>query len=320
VLASFPRLAHPTFFEVTTVLALQHFAAQGCELVIWETGLGGRLDATNIVTPLASVITNVSLEHQRWLGTSIEQIATEKAGIIKDDVPVITGAEPGPALEVIRRTATERHAPLTVADTVNGGWGMCFERELPLKGAHQRRNAALACATVRVLQAQIPVSEESVRVGLKATRWPGRFQVFERRPGQTIVLDGAHNPTGAESLRATWETEFPGQRATVLLGILEDKELDRICEALMPLAARVFVVPVESARSASPKQVAEICRRCAPPIDVRDCGSLAEAMKATADDPTVLVTGSLYLVGAALEQLTSQGLSERALNEWGKMR
>src|SRR5205085_1152096 len=160
-LSEFPKDHHPTFFEVVTVVALRYFAEQQCELVIWETGMGGRLDATNIVTPLASVITNVQLDHQQWLGDTIEKIASEKAGIIKQGVPVITAAT-GEALDVIQRVAGNLDSPVSVVTEP-------AEIE-PLPGKHQRMNAAVALETARMLHDTVPATD------LAQVWWPGRLQ------------------------------------------------------------------------------------------------------------------------------------------------
>ena len=153
----------PTFFEVVTVMGLRYFAEQGCDLVIWETGMGGRLDATNIVTPLASVITNVQFDHEKWLGNTLAEIAREKAGIIKPGVPVITATDEPEALEVIRETAARQHAPLTIVSQADTSLPSLATLRLPLLGEHQRLNAALAAATVRTLRPIIPVSEPILR-------------------------------------------------------------------------------------------------------------------------------------------------------------
>src|SRR5262245_20362642 len=194
--------SHPTFFEVVTVMALRYFAEQQCDLVIWETGLGGRLDATNIVTPLASVITNIQFDHQQWLGETLESIAAEKAGIIKPGIPVITGADEPEALKVIQAIAREQAAPLTVVSPADVHRPPLNTIELPLLGHHQLVNAALAIAAVRVLVQAIPVSDDAIRTGLSRVRWPGRLQLVTRSSGQELLLDGAHNTAGAEALSA----------------------------------------------------------------------------------------------------------------------
>ncbi|HLX70487.1 MAG TPA: Mur ligase family protein, partial [Verrucomicrobiae bacterium] len=157
LLKEFPDDHHPTFFEAVTIMALNYFAEQKCELVIWETGLGGRLDATNIVVPLASVITNIGIEHSEWLGDTVERIASEKAGIIKPGQPVVTSATAGHGLEVIGAVARERHSPLTIVGPAQVIQPPLNVIDLPLHGPHQRLNAALALATVRALSTQIPV-------------------------------------------------------------------------------------------------------------------------------------------------------------------
>lgn len=304
-----PANAHATLFEVVTAIALRYFAEQKCDLVIWETGLGGRLDATNIVTPLASVITNVQFDHEKWLGDTLERIATEKAGIIKPRVPVITAAQ-GVALNVIRETAGRLLAPLHVVDRSD------TQHVLPLKGEHQRINAALALATVKALAGAIPATEVAVAQGLATMDWPARFQTI-RRAAQTIVLDGAHNPAGAEALAATLRTEASGRAITVILGILEDKNWEHVCRILAAAAARIVLVPVASRRTAMPRQLEPVCRAANRSADVAVTASLGEALSLVARDPFVVITGSLYLVGEATELLGLSSIrGERALNEW----
>ena len=326
---------HPTFFEFVTVMALRFFAEQKCDLVIWETGLGGRLDATNIVTPLASVITNIQLDHQQWLGNTLAHIAAEKAGIIKPGVPVITATDEPEALAVIERVAREKNAPLT--QVRNPEFGI-QNLDLALLGEHQKTNAALAVATVDILRKQIPVSEEKIRAGLATVHWPGRLQLVTRESGRKILLDGAHNPAGAKVLREaliSWSSRFSlsgsmlkrelqragpeaGVPITLILGVFQDKDWQHICETLAPLAARIFTVPAASERSAHPAELAEACRKMNPSAEIADVTTLAEALDRSAGDPFVIVTGSLYLVGEALELLglSPAGHAERGLNEW----
>jgi dihydrofolate synthase/folylpolyglutamate synthase len=325
-LKQFPADHHPTFFEVVTVLALNFFAEQKCDLVIWETGLGGRLDATNIVTPLASVITNIQFDHQQWLGNTLEKITTEKAGIIKSGVPVITTVEEPEALAVIEKTAREKNAPLV---KVGQASSLSPSQEtkkletgkmpvLPLPGEHQKLNAALALATVETLQGKIPVSDAAVCTGLETVNWPGRLQSITRDSGQKILLDGAHNVAGAKALLSALEKNFPVARRTLILGVLQDKDWRHICGTLAPMAARIFTVPVASERTADARELAAACRAANPTAEIAVCDSLRRALDQAASDRFVVVAGSLYLVGEALELL---GLSpatgdERALNEW----
>jgi dihydrofolate synthase / folylpolyglutamate synthase len=303
---------HPTFFEVVTLIALRYFAEQKCDLVIWETGLGGRLDATNIVTPLASVITNVQFDHEKWLGSTLEEIAREKAGIIKPSVPVITAAEESAGLSVIEDTAGENQSTLHVVTPHSA-----LEVDVAMCGAHQRLNAALAVKTVEVLSDAIPVSVDAIRSGLRAVEWPARFQIVPRRGAQTMVLDGAHNPAGADALANTLQTEFPGRPFTLVLGILEDKNWESVCRTLATLAVRILATPVPSPRTASAEALALVCRAANPSAEIISTQALAEALARVEEDSLVVITGSLYLVGEAMELLgLNAGRGERALNEW----
>jgi dihydrofolate synthase/folylpolyglutamate synthase len=328
LLKQFPADNHLTLFEVITVMALKFFAEQKCDLVIWETGLGGRLDATNIVTPLASVITNIAFDHQQWLGDTLEKIAAEKSGIIKPGIPVVTATDEKFALAVIEKMAREKNAPITsVAADGNPPLtkfaALCRDAAtLPLLGEHQQKNAALALVTAEVLQKQIPVHEEKIREGLQYVNWPGRLQLIEKPNGQKILLDGAHNVAGVEALRAA----LPGVPLTFIVGFLGDKDWRPMCEILAPLAAKIFCVPVASARTADARALAETFRSANPAAEVLVCDSLSEVLEKNgargrapdAAQDLIVITGSLYLVGEALELL---GLSpadagERGLNEW----
>ena len=310
---------HPTFFEAVTVMALKYFAEQKCDLVIWETGLGGRLDATNIVTPLASVITNVQYDHQKWLGNTLAQIAAEKAGIIKPGVPVITGAEDPRALAVIGETAIQRRSRLTLVTPATTQHPPLDSLRLPLLGRYQRMNAAVALVTVRELTTQLPVSEDALRAGLSSVRWPGRLQLVELNGGRRVLLDAAHNSSGATTLRATLEEHFSGSRPTFILGIMQDKDWDLMCEILAPLAGRIACVEVSSERSADPEQLRDACRRTNPEVEVVVCQTLAEALTQTDTEPFVVIAGSIYLVGEAIERLqlaANPAVDEKPLNEW----
>ncbi len=305
-----------TLFEFTTVMALKYFAEQGCDLVIWETGLGGRLDATNIVIPLASVITNIGLDHQQWLGDTLEKIAAEKAGIIKPGVPVLTAAA-APALEVIAALAGQKNAPLTSLDPTQAATSS-FLAQLPLLGDHQKTNAALAVATVEVLQPQIRVSPPDLRAGLASVSWPGRLQLIRRPGGARVLLDGAHNLAGAQVLTRALQTFFSAEKRTFVLGILQDKDWQLICGQLAPLAGKIIAVPVASSRTTKPEELAEVCRAAHSSAQIMVAATLATGLAHTVGDPFVVVTGSLYLVGEALELLgvSPAGNQERGLNEW----
>ncbi len=319
LLKEFPDDHHPTFFEAVTIMALNYFAEQKCELVIWETGLGGRLDATNIVTPLASVITNIGIEHSEWLGDTVEKIAGEKAGIIKPGQPVVTSATAGHGLEVIGAVARERHSPLTIVGPAQVIQPPLNVIELPLHGPHQRLNAALALATVRALSTQIPVSDTAVRTGLAKVDWPGRMHRIHTRAGQTVLLDGAHNPDGADALRIALEEEFSNAKPLIIFGVFRDKDSSSMCRSLAPLAGRILLTPVHSERSEDPAKLVAACRESNPRAPIEVCSSLTEALQKAANIPFVVIAGSLYLVGEAMELLHVAGASEtdeKKLNEW----
>jgi dihydrofolate synthase/folylpolyglutamate synthase len=288
--------------------------------VIWETGLGGRLDATNIVKPLASVITNIQYDHQKWLGETLASIASEKAGIIKTGVPVLTATDATEALHVIAETARWQEAPLTTLSPAEMDRPPLSTLQLPLPGQHQRMNAAVAVATVRALASQIPVSEDTIRAGLSHVHWAGRLQLVTRPTGQRLLLDGAHNVGGAGILAAAMKQYFPAAEPTLVLGILRDKDWPAMCDILAPLARRILLVPVPSERSATPQELAEACRRANPRAQVIECASLGEALEKTIEDGFVTIGGSLYLIGEAMELLhlsPAKANNERRLNEWG---
>ncbi len=330
LLKAFPGPNHPTFFEVVVVLALNWFTRNACDLVIWETGLGGRLDATNIVTPLASVITNVSLDHQQWLGRTVTAIAREKAGIIKPGIPVFTAAEDPEALEVIREAAEAVAAPLTLAagapsiarhqpSTDTSAEQCPALPELCLPGAHQRLNARLAAAVVNGLQGAIPVAATALTTGLREARMAGRFQEIRSKSGGIIILDGAHNEAGIDALLATLADAFPDRRPTFVLGMLDDKAWPAMCAKLAKAAARVFLAPVASARSADANALAAACRESNPEIEVTVSNTPASALASATDEPLLVATGSLHYLGEVMEAMgigAATNQDERALNEY----
>ncbi len=280
----------PTFFELTTVLALGHFTRSQCEVVVLETGMGGRLDATNVVTPVVSIITPIALDHQQWLGATIAEIAAEKAGIFKPDVPAVSAPQADEAAVVLRRHAREIGA-LTL-DFVSRPWS---GGAVNLVGSHQRWHAELAVRALAL--AALGIHDEDIARGLRDVHWPGRFQ----RVGDQLVLDGAHNPTAAALLVETWREEFSDQKATLVLGVLIDKDLRAICTALLPLAARVIAVPVPSPRTSPPEEVRAVIRGLAPEIPCAVAKDLDAALaQAARHAERTLVCGSLFLVGEAL--------------------
>jgi dihydrofolate synthase / folylpolyglutamate synthase len=292
---------YPTFFEITTALALDYFRAVNVDLVILETGLGGRLDATNIVTPLASVLTSIDLDHQRWLGNTIDEIALEKAGIIKPAVPVVSVPQIARVRSVIEKVALERSAPLYY---VNRPISDMF---VGLPGSHQRINAAVACETL--VHAGFRLTDQERREGLANVFWPGRFQ----RLGARIVLDGAHNPAASQRLIETWEECVGKERSTIIFGGLREKDLLQMLSVLGKIAARFYIVPVQSRRAAATDEIQALVPKNVPSSTFN---SVSDALElAQESDELILVTGSLFLVGEALALLQPAQGSFQASNQ-----
>jgi dihydrofolate synthase/folylpolyglutamate synthase len=280
---------HPTFFEVTTALALHQFGPKHVDVAILETGLGGRLDATNAIASTVAVITPIGLDHQKWLGDTIEQIASEKAGIIKPDAPVISSAQPVAAEHVLRKRAEECKAPIEfVTEPYSGG-------PVGLRGLHQRENAAVAMAAVRA--SNLEVSDAAIASGLVSVQWPARFERWDDR----IIIDGAHNPAAAQVLAKTWRDTFGEQRASVILAILADKDVAGICQALAPIADRFVLPPIRSERAFPPDDLANVLSSVIPDIPRQVTTSIGDAIEsARRKGPPILITGSLHFAGDAL--------------------
>ena len=283
---------HPTFFEITTALALIHFKECGCEVIALETGLGGRLDATNAVEPVVSVITPIGYDHQTWLGSTLDEIAGEKAGIIKAHVPVISAAQEPAADRVIRARAAEREAPLQfVSESYT-------KTPLALAGAHQKQNASLAIAALQF--GGIAVREQAIVQGLATVRWPARFQPWDER----TIIDGAHNPAGASVLAETWREHFGDERATTILAVLSDKDVAGIWRALAPIARRAILPHTRSERALAPSDLAKIGREVSPGFSLSIAASFKDAFdQAKAESGRILITGSLHFAGEALATL-----------------
>ncbi|HEV3210816.1 MAG TPA: folylpolyglutamate synthase/dihydrofolate synthase family protein [Chthoniobacterales bacterium] len=292
---------YPTFFEITTALALDYFRAVNVDLAILETGLGGRLDATNIVTPLASVLTSIDLDHQKWLGNTIDEIALEKAGIIKPAVPVVSVPQIAQVRRVIEQVALERSAPLYY---VNRPLSDMF---VGLPGSHQRINAAVACETL--VHAGFHLTEQERREGLANVFWPGRFQ----RLGARIVLDGAHNPAASQRLIETWKECVGKERPTIIFGGLGEKDLLQMLSVLSKIAARFYIVPVRSRRAAATDEIQALVPANVPSSTFN---SVTDALElAQESDELILVTGSLFLVGEVLALLQPAQGSFQASNQ-----
>lgn len=286
---------HPTFFEITTALALKYFSEAKIDIVILETGLGGRLDATNAVQSNLAVITPIALDHQKWLGDSIEKIASEKAGIIKPNGPVVSAPQQKEAEEVLRKRAAECEAPLQFVTEP-------YDRSpIALRGDYQKQNAALAIASLRA--AKIDIDDAAIARGLLSVEWPARFQLWDKR----TIIDGAHNPAAAQILAQTWRETFGEKRATLILAILSDKDLKQICEALVPISDYVLLPKIRSERAVEPDELAKILASTTPSLPYPITSSIAEALDQARVRPNpILLTGSLHFAGEALAHLQGE--------------
>ena len=333
-----------TYFEFTTALALLWFAESGVDLVVLETGLGGRLDATNVVIPLVSVITNVSMDHEAYLGDSLKSIAFEKAGIIKGGVALVCGADADVSLDVIEQRCGELQAPLYLYgrdfDTEDGGSGSwiwrgknegvagCIFTDLQcgMKGDYQRGNSSLAIAAVCLLrQYGYSCSADDIRLGLEAVHWPGRLEyiALSRKDRSLIghddhgagkeairyLLDGAHNPAGVAKLVQTLVKEYAFSKLILVWGAMEDKDLRLTLPPVAALAASIILTRPQGERAASPAVLMSVLdetsrKHCHQIVSVEEALRFAEQQARSED--LIVVAGSLYLIGEVRSKLVGE--------------
>jgi dihydrofolate synthase/folylpolyglutamate synthase len=309
----------PTFFEFATAMAFLYFFQEEASPIILEVGMGGRLDATNIVQPMVSVITNISMDHQEFLGNTLLAVAGEKAGIIKEGVPLVTGASQKRVLELFRRRCWELHAPMYVRGVdfhSRGGPAGHFSYTGPawkfrhleanLRGRHQYGNAALALATLELLEPQgYAVPEAAIREGLTQVRWPGRLEQVARDP--RVWLDGAHNPAAARILAETLQRSRINGRLIFVMGIMADKDFHTIIGRLLPLAQTVIFTRPRYFRAAKPEVLAEQAKSYKVEILLEDrvSDAVRRAQALAGPEDRIVVTGSLYTVGEAKEYFES---------------
>ena len=324
-----------TYFEFTTTLALLWFAGESVDLALLEVGMGGRLDATNVITPLVSVITNVSMDHEQYLGETLAAVAGEKAGIIKPGVPVVSGAVEPEAARVIGDRCRQLHSPLFLLGRdfsgqrlTGSGWryrGIRATRDdlpLAMRGDYQVDNAALALAVTELLAEHgIAPDHQAITTGLARTRWPGRLEEFWQRGDQVVwqrpsaagfthfLLDGAHNPAGVQALVRTLNSEFADHRLLLIWGAMADKDLGTTLAHIAPLADLIWFARPESERSATPGQLRDTL---APDLRGRArltesvASALAQARNEAGENDLICVAGSLYLVGQARRLLLGE--------------
>lgn|ERR1700691_1002734 len=327
---------HPSFFEMLTAMAFEYFARNHPDVVVLEVGMGGRLDATNVVEPRLSIVTDISLDHQKYLGETIAEIAREKAGIIRPAGVVVTLPQLPEANDMIGNTILDRGARAVNAalyvPPLSPGSGLWPESEgqaqtypvevmgkqivveSPLVGRHQLRNVALAIAAAVELQKQgaADISPETIARGIRQTQWPGRFQVVPATAeNPEYVLDVAHNPAGAWALRSTLSAAYQnaavGRDVTMVFGVMRDKAMREITEILFPIASRVIVTHANNPRSASPEEIRQAAARLGDGVDIEDASDVAAALdraiKVAGSKGLVVVTGSIYIVGEAMRIL-----------------
>jgi dihydrofolate synthase / folylpolyglutamate synthase len=342
---------HPSFFEMMTAIAFAHFARERVDIAVLEVGMGGRLDATNVVEPRVSVITDIALDHQKFLGNTVSEIAREKAGIIRPRGVVVTLPQHPEANDVIGNTVLDlevqgvnavqyvppvspaspefralsaQQKPFNAEHAENAGseisrsqpryryplqvMGREILVETPLVGRHQLRNVALAVATAEQLNKQgfAGITPASIERGIRETRWPGRFQVLTSQNGwPETVLDVAHNPAGAWALRSALSERYEGRELIFVFGAMRDKAIAEMAEILFPLAQRVIATRPANPRSASPEEIREAASRTGAEIEtIAEVAAALEYGRSIAGPQSVIViTGSIYLVGEAMQSL-----------------
>lgn len=282
--------AHPTFFEITLAVAMRWFREMECELIILETGMGGRLDATTAVPADVCVITPIGLDHTQWLGETLGEIAGEKAGIFLEGVPAFSSPQEDEARRVLEKEANQKRTPLIFIDQPLEGYGIA------LPGEHQKWNAAVALAALHAIG--LPLNFESVSEGLSKVRWPGRFERIVHEEIE-IILDGAHNPHAARILRETWIQEYGTNHGTLIFGAVESKDISGILNELHGLNQRIIFCKVGTARGLPTSELVKglPCGASA----THECHDrFADALEsAKRHRQRILVAGSLFLVGEA---------------------
>jgi len=301
----------PTEFELVTAIAMEFFLRRNCDVVVLETGMGGRLDSTNVIEcPLCSVITNIGLDHTRELGDTVEKIAAEKAGIIKQNCPTVVYELPENIFKVISERCREMSSALSFADfgaikvSSDTREGQVFSYkgfeglELHLLGSHQLKNAAVALETVEVLRSQgLTIPLDAVKSGLSETFWPARFEILSEKP--FFVVDGGHNPQCAETVAENLFKYFPDMKRIILFGVLSDKDYMGQAKILNPAADAFVTIAPKSRRALPPRELAEALRVFGKPVTACDSieNGIIKAIELAGEDGVVCSVGSLYTAG-----------------------
>ncbi len=311
-------LAHPTSFEIETAMAMLYFKEIAVDFAVIEVGLGGRLDATNVIRkPICSVITSISLDHMQFLGDTLALIAEEKAGIIKDGCPVVTCSQKPEVLEVLKRVSLEKKAPFTLAEAANAealsltpeGTTFLYQGEdyhIRLLGAHQIINAVLAIEAIEVLRRQeVVISKEAVKLGLSLTKWNGRLEMIGCKP--YFLIDGAHNEDAAMQLADAVRLYFKDRRVIYIMGIFADKDYRRVAELTAPLAVQIITLTPDNSRALSSAALAlEVQKYCPTVLDAKTVRqAVAYAYQAAGAEDVILAFGSLSFLGELKEVISS---------------
>ena len=298
-----------TFFEFVTVMGFIYFARHKIDVAVIEVGLGGRLDATNLVRPVVSLISTISKDHEAYLGSDLLSIAREKGGIIKKGIPVVCGALPTEVAAFLKNIADEHEAPAyffgrdftfslkngDLFDYIGMKWRL-NSVDVALRGRHQKRNAALALGALEITAQDFPVNEAALREGLKTVRWPGRFEIIQDRP--TVILDGAHNGEGVKALVEEIENFREQRKVKLLFASMEDKDWQRMLESLSEVADEIVLTRVNMERCAEPHRLAAQLSGKVPNFAIEDSRSALEYVLDRAEsNDIILVAGSLYLLG-----------------------
>jgi dihydrofolate synthase / folylpolyglutamate synthase len=305
-------MRRPSSFEFTTALAFMYFRKLSCDIVVLEVGMGGRLDATNVIENAeVSVITNIGLDHMEFLGDTLELIAAEKAGIIKQGGRVVLYSQEPSVEKVIADICTQRKSSLTIAggagakinstslDGIDFDYDKYLNLKIPLLGLYQVRNAVAALASVdELIWRGFKISENDIRNGLLSVCWPGRLELLNKTP--VVIVDGAHNPQGTAALAETLSTLFPGQKISFIFGVLADKDYTGSIKTVLPLAKCFFTVTPPNSRALKAEDLASEIKKLGgvPAIAFADIPSaISAALKATPADEVICIFGSLYQVG-----------------------
>ena len=315
----------PTFFEFATAMALYTFSNQRVDWAVIETGMGGRYDATNIIKPAISIITNVSMEHRDYLGSSLAEIAREKAGIIKQGKPVVTAVKQKQARSVVRAVAQKKSAPLFILGkdfrvrrhqsghfSYYGFENTWHHLKTPLLGRYQVQNAALALAASEVLlEDKVAITRESIKQGLANTRWPGRLEIVSDHP--LVILDGAHNLIAARNLARFLADNLTKRRITLVIGILDDKPYESMLKSLLPQCCRAIITRAKTGRALDPQRLYKKAQKIISDVSIVPdvAGAAKIAIDNSGPDDVICIAGSLYVVGEAKEAI-EKGLLKSA--------